>query len=319
VTLRRDEYIGLLSDEARIGPYLQAIAQLVRGGATVADIGAGLGTFSVAAALAGAARVYAVESDDIAGSIAELAAANGVGSQVEVIRGRSTECDPPERVDLCLFDDFALLDWAGDCAATVADARDRWLKDGGSTLPSAVEAWFAPAGEQALLGATTGALEASGFRTEGFARLAGDQPFSLKVAGEHGLVAAPSCLASANLGEHPPVAFNATASGTMTRDGHLVGLVGWIRLQLCDELSIDTGPLAPGSAYPQVFFPLPESVPIRESQPFSMTIRHSAPAASNGRHRLWHWAIELEGQPVASGSTFPQVELDPATVGRGRP
>ena len=56
----------MLHDERRTGDYLAALAAAVRSDDVVLDIGTGSGVLALAAARAGARRVYAVEASDIA-------------------------------------------------------------------------------------------------------------------------------------------------------------------------------------------------------------------------------------------------------------
>jgi hypothetical protein len=60
------EHARMLHDERRTGDYLHALAEAVRPGDVVLDIGTGSGVLAIAAARAGARRVYAVEASDIA-------------------------------------------------------------------------------------------------------------------------------------------------------------------------------------------------------------------------------------------------------------
>ena len=60
------EHARMLHDHRRTGDYLAAVAEAVRPGDVVLDVGTGSGVLAVAAARAGARRVYAVEASDIA-------------------------------------------------------------------------------------------------------------------------------------------------------------------------------------------------------------------------------------------------------------
>jgi len=61
------EHARMLHDDRRTGDFLEALAEAVRPGDVVLDIGTGSGVLAIAACRAGARRVYAVEASDIGG------------------------------------------------------------------------------------------------------------------------------------------------------------------------------------------------------------------------------------------------------------
>lgn len=88
----------MLPDDRRTGDHLAAIEEAVRPGDVVLNIGTGV--LAVAAARAGARRVYAVEASDIAEVAGRVFAANGVQDRVTLIPGWSRTVDLPEPVDV---------------------------------------------------------------------------------------------------------------------------------------------------------------------------------------------------------------------------
>jgi len=133
----------MIHDHVRTEAFRRAIEAVVRPGDTVLDVGAGSGILSVLAAKAGAGRVYSLEETSIAVLAQELADANGVGDIVRVMQGDAMEIEPPEQVDV------VVSEWLGGFGidegmfVPVVAARDRWLKPGGSMIPSSVTAWVA--------------------------------------------------------------------------------------------------------------------------------------------------------------------------------
>lgn len=93
---------------------LRLLPRVVRSGDVVADLGAGSGVLSIAAAGLGAARVAAVELDpDAIGNLEENVARNGVGHRVHVIPGDARLLLPllaPVRVIVANIVSSVLLD-----------------------------------------------------------------------------------------------------------------------------------------------------------------------------------------------------------------
>jgi Ribosomal protein L11 methyltransferase (PrmA) len=90
----------MLHDDRRTGDYLDALTQAVRPGDVVLDVGTGSGVLAIAAARAGARRVYAVEASDIGEVANRVLTANGVQDTVTLIPGWSRRIDQPEPADL---------------------------------------------------------------------------------------------------------------------------------------------------------------------------------------------------------------------------
>jgi hypothetical protein len=102
-----------LRDLERTRPLLAAIARTVRPGDTVVDAGTGSGILALAAARAGALRVFAIEIDPLLAACAETTAAqNGVADRITVIHGNALGVPLPGPVDVVIAEliDTGLLD-----------------------------------------------------------------------------------------------------------------------------------------------------------------------------------------------------------------
>jgi precorrin-6B methylase 2 len=132
------EHGRMLHDERRTGDFLAALALAVRPGDVVLDIGTGSGVLSVAAARAGAARVYAVEASDIAQVAERVFAENGVGDRVTLIPGWSREIELPERADVLVSEIIGNEPFEEEILETTLDARTRLCKPGARMIPHAL-------------------------------------------------------------------------------------------------------------------------------------------------------------------------------------
>jgi type I protein arginine methyltransferase len=92
-------YGAMVADRGRTSSYDRALRANIRPGAVVLDIGAGPGIMTFPACRAGAAKVYAVEPDDVIQLAQQIAADNGFSSRIEFIQAMTTDIDLPEKVD----------------------------------------------------------------------------------------------------------------------------------------------------------------------------------------------------------------------------
>ena len=129
------EHARMLHDDRRTGDYLKALAQAVRPGDVVLDIGTGSGVLAVAAARAGARRVYAVEGSDIAELAERVFAANGVEDVVTLVPGWSRHVELPESADLLVAEVIGNEPLEEEILETTLDARRRLLKPDARLIP----------------------------------------------------------------------------------------------------------------------------------------------------------------------------------------
>ena len=93
-------HYDMLRDNYRMTAFQQAIAQTVRPGMTVVDLGGGTGVLSYFAAMEGA-NVYYVERNPELVAVAErFLKMNGVADRVTVVHQDATQFIPPEPVDV---------------------------------------------------------------------------------------------------------------------------------------------------------------------------------------------------------------------------
>jgi histone-arginine methyltransferase CARM1 len=137
---------NMLADYVRTGTYQKAILNNGHdfSGKVVLDVGTGTGILAFFAAQAGAARVYAVDASDAAHVAQTLAAANGLGSVVKVIKGKLEEIELPEKVDVIVSEPIGFLLVHERMLETYLVARDRFLKPGGLMMPTTGDIILAP-------------------------------------------------------------------------------------------------------------------------------------------------------------------------------
>ena len=136
--------IEMLDDLRRTRSFIDALRAVVRKDDAVLDIGTGTGILAVSAALAGAARVFAVESSEIGEAAEQVFVANGVADRVTLIRGRSTRVELPERCSVLVTETIGNDPFDEHLLDIVADAKKRLLTPDARLIPSAIEIFAVP-------------------------------------------------------------------------------------------------------------------------------------------------------------------------------
>jgi protein arginine N-methyltransferase 1 len=134
----------MLGDALRMRAYRQAIAEVVRPGDVVVDLGTGTGVLARWALAAGAARAYGIERDPALLDRAVAAArSEGLDGFVPVA-GLSFDVTLPEPADVLVSEVLGNLVDNEGCTAILADAAARFLRPGGRMLPRRAERYLVP-------------------------------------------------------------------------------------------------------------------------------------------------------------------------------
>lgn len=291
-----DEHREYLSDENRLDAYGRAIAELVKPGSVVVDLGAGTGIMGLMACRAGARRVYAIEETSIIGLAREICQANGCADRVIFIKGLSTQAELPEPADVVIADQIGQFGFDAGIFEYFGDARRRFLKPEGVLLPARIDLIVAPVEREDLWRQVEfWNTSPAGFDFRPARKLAANTGYPTKFQAQH-LLAAPAIIASMDtaLG-HASIA-RAEASMTAERAGTLHGVGGWFSAQLSPNVAMSNGPL---EARPirrrNVFFPIdrPVQVDAGDRVRVTMTVRPN--------ELMVAWAVELRGGQAAAG------------------
>jgi SAM-dependent methyltransferase len=130
-----EPHIGMLADERRTRLYVEAIRRVVRPGDVVLDLGTGTGVLAIAAAQAGARRVYAVERTSIADVAARMFERNGVADRITLLRDTSTRVELPERAQVLTSEIIGTEPLSERLLEYTRDAAERLLVPGARVLP----------------------------------------------------------------------------------------------------------------------------------------------------------------------------------------
>ena len=96
----------MLEQQTRVSAFRSAILDEVTADDLVLEIGAGMGTYSFFAAEAGAASVYAIESDSVVAVAKSTGRLNGYAERVKFLRGWFPDVTPPQKPTIVIFEDY---------------------------------------------------------------------------------------------------------------------------------------------------------------------------------------------------------------------
>lgn len=252
-----DDYHAMMSDAVRAKAYRKAIAQVVREGDVVVDLGAGLGILSLLALRAGASKVYAIEHGHAATLLPEIAARNGVRDRLIVIAENSKDVTLPERADVLLSETLGSFGVDENTLEFTLDARERFLKPGGRMLPQRLQLYLAP-----VTAPQTHAKIAYWANVDGFDYTPALQESVTRMhlfdADARKLLAKPACCADIDLSTDDDTTLSTRVLFELERKSTLHGLAGWFAVELCEGVSISTGPGDKRTHWRQAFFPFVE-------------------------------------------------------------
>jgi len=136
--------IRMLEDRVRTSRFTDAIRRTVRPSDVVVDLGTGSGVLAVAAAQAGAKRVYAIEAGPTAEVAEKFFERSGLGNRITLFRGMSTDVVLPEQADVLVCEVIGNEPLAERILETTSDAVARLLKPRARLIPSALRIYAEP-------------------------------------------------------------------------------------------------------------------------------------------------------------------------------
>jgi len=253
---------GMLADMYRTEQLRLAIHSLISPGDHAIDVGCGSGILSFFCAKAGAAKVHALESTPIIESARELAAANGLESQVEFVHGDAAAFSAPEPVDLVLGE------WAGMWLLeewrhfeAFAKVRDRCLKKTGQVMPRRAQLFLSPVEDSRLYverGPGWWEKPVWGLDFRMVHQRQWDQVRRIIVQADRRSLLQPLELADIDCLTQRADAyfFEREFEVSLHHAGSCHGFIGWFRLELAPGIFIDTSPLSIDTTWHQSYFPM---------------------------------------------------------------
>lgn len=293
----------MMTDEARMEAYTEALHRAVTPGCTVIDIGTGPGIFVLLACRFGAGHVYALDPSDSIVVARGAAAANGFGDRVTFVQGMSTEFAPPEPVDVIISDLRGLLPLHSSHIPSIVDARKRLLKPGGVLIQQRDELWAGVINAEETWNEYMAAWKRHGFDYRAASRIVTNTiGWRIREHKPEMLMARPGRWAEIDYLriENPNV--SGEVSFEIERDGVAHGVLVWFDTELYGGVGFSNAPdsVRPAKVYGRCFFPWPEAVNLEKGNRVVVRIE----ARHVGQEYIYLWETIHNGKTRFRQSTF---------------
>lgn len=285
------DYGRMLDDRVRVDAYLEALRRAVRPGDTVLEIGTGLGFFAMYCCELGAAKVVAVEPDNVVAVAREIVSGSPYANQITLIQGLSKDVELPERADVIVSDLRGVLPLLTEHIPSIVDARARLLAAGGRLVPSRDDllVGVVAAEEQYRLLAHPFEENARGYDMR-VAREMALHSWTKVQLGEEALVGAPQRWATLDYATIESSSVSGRAELTAERGALAHGLLVWFDATLIEGVGFSNAPGAPPAVYQSAFFPWLEPVRLDAKDRVQVHLRADHVAGEY----VWTWHTRIE-------------------------
>jgi protein arginine N-methyltransferase 1 len=274
VSLVVDEHRQYLADPVRLAAFERAVAEVVRPGDTVLDLGCGTGILGLFACRAGAARVLAVDSTGMIELARAIAAANGFADRIAYFNAFSRDLELPVRADVVVADQIGRFGFEAGVLEYFSDARRRLLAPDARFVPGQLRLQIAlveaPEFYDPIEFWTT---RPGGFDYSPVREWAANTGYPVRFEPRH-LVGAPvdgACL-DLRTASPSPVGFEVVPNPERPATVH--GLGGWFVAQLSPSVTMTNSPLAPARIERRnVFLPLDRPVDVEPGDRVRVRVR----------------------------------------------
>jgi Ribosomal protein L11 methyltransferase (PrmA) len=222
---------------------------------------------------AGASRVYAIDRDPILAAARKNAVANGVAGRIEFLRGESSHIILPEPVDVAIADLIGHFAFESGVFAAFTDARARYLKASGRTIPGDIALYAAPIEDPELRRNLAFWRERpAGFDMTAVHDHARRAPHTAFSPGE-ALLTTPALVARRTLpGDLGNIAIDTTLRAV--RSGTVDAVAGWFVAELAPGIAITNAPGAdPRIDRRNLVLPVSEPMIVIEGDEIRLSLR----------------------------------------------
>src|SRR5215470_5091059 len=302
-----EDYGAMIADEARMNPYLEALRRSVKSGCVVVDLGSGTGIFALFACRFGARRVYAIEPTDAIQVAREIAAANGYADRIEFIQKLSTEVDLPERADVIVSDLRGTLPFLGRHISSVADARARLLRPGGTLISQRDDLRVAIVEAEETYDECLGPWDKYEFDMTAARRIVTNSTgWRIKNVLPEIMLAEPRLWATLDYSTVSDPNVAGEMSFNVIRDGTAHGMLVWFDATVAEGLCFSNAPGVenPAKVYGKSFFPWSSPVELNDGD--QVNVRLEARLVGDDYIYRWDTTIRSSAEPQRIKAHFNQ-------------
>ncbi|MEQ1540672.1 MAG: class I SAM-dependent methyltransferase [Novosphingobium sp.] len=259
--------------------YRRAIAQAVKPGDSVVDLGCGFAPLGLMALRAGAGQVWGIDSTDAIAIARETVDRAGLGDRYHCLRENSFRAQLPERVDVLLCDHVGYFGIDYGIGPMLADARTRMLKPGGTILPGAVALHVAGVQSAACRSVTDEWTALSIPADFGWLKEYSANTKRAVTLAPGEIATTPDQLLTLDLNDDIADNLQGEVELVAAAGGQLDGLAGWFECTLVPGISMTNSPLDSRRIdRNQAFFPFAASLPVAAGDRIrvAMNLRHDS-------------------------------------------
>jgi hypothetical protein len=288
----------MLAQRLRMEAFKSGIEGEVRPGDRVLEVGGGLCTYSMFAARAGAGRVWSVEGGPVVTVARQVLRENELADRVTLLEGWFPQVEPPEKVDLAIYEDYSARLMDSRSWAVLRHLADASLAPGGRLFPNHARIWVAPVRSPrnlevvAPFGGGSDALY--GVDWTSTRELAANTPVPMPVSPDE-VVGEPFMLSDLTL-LPPPLArdLGGTATWTFAKGQEIHGLVFWFSLEVGQGVWLTNAPGGEPGSWGHLYLPLERTLVVEEGG--TCKARVGFDAGAQGEPGWMHWSAEAGGQ-----------------------
>jgi protein arginine N-methyltransferase 1 len=311
-----DEHREFLTDAVRLSAFHRAVAETVQPGHVVLDLGCGTGILGLLACRAGAKRVYAIDEGGMIELARALCRANGFHDRVTFIKGLSTRVTLPEPVDVVLADQIGHFGFEAGLNEYFNDAKRRFLKPGGATIPSRVDLHVAPVEQRTLRRHIEfWKTEPAGFDMRPARAIAVHTGYPIRLHRSQ-ILGRPVSAFSLDPTQDGSMPVTFAADLTASRVGTLHGIGGWFSARLSPHVAMTNSPLAKHRiSRRNVVFPIDRPVRLGRGDRIAVKM-HILPAETMVTWTVTVWKKGARRRPAVCAARFTHSTLNGMLIAR---